>query len=84
MIKGRSAEALQTLARLHAGGDVDDPIVQGEFAAITTQLDQEASVDQAWSVIFKDWVNIRKVMFGIILQFATQMTGVSAIQYYAA
>ena len=26
---------------------------------------------------------MRKVFYGIVLQFATQMTGVSAIQYYA-
>lgn len=26
---------------------------------------------------------MRKVLYGIILQFSVQMTGVSAIQYYA-
>lgn len=33
--------------------------------------------------IFSDRTNLRKVIYGIILQFSVQMTGVSAIQYYA-
>jgi hypothetical protein len=28
-------------------------------------------------------INLRRVFYGVVLQFAVQMTGVSAIQYYA-
>ena len=83
MIKGRQDEALQTLARLHARGNVNDPVVVGEFTAIKAQLEEAGALDSSWSAIYKDAVNMRKVFFGIILQFSVQMTGVSAIQYYA-
>ncbi|WWC66114.1 uncharacterized protein I206_100014 [Kwoniella pini CBS 10737] len=84
MIKGRDQDALRTLARLHARGNENDPFVQGEWLAMKEKLGQEASVDQSWGLIFYDKTNLRKVLYGIILQFSVQMTGVSAIQYYAA
>jgi len=99
MIKGRSDEALLTLARLHARGNINDPVVVGEYTSIKTQLDEAGAMDQSWGQvrttpflkggissrqIFRDSVNLRKVFYGIVLQFSVQMTGVSAIQYYAA
>nr|XP_018267441.1 glucose transporter [Kwoniella dejecticola CBS 10117]OBR89599.1 glucose transporter [Kwoniella dejecticola CBS 10117] len=84
MIKGRDEDALRTLARLHARGNTNDPFVRGEWLAMKEKLGQEAAIDQSWSLIFTDRTNMRKVLYGIILQFSVQMTGVSAIQYYAA
>ena len=99
MIKGRSDEALLTLARLHARGNINDPVVVGEYTSIKTQLDEAGAMDQSWGQvrttpflkggissrqIFRDSVNLRKFFYGIVLQFSVQMTGVSAIQYYAA
>ena len=83
MLKGRHEDALTTLARLHARGDTNDPFVRGEYDEMMLKVDQEASLDQSWSLIFYDKVNLRKVLYGIALQFSVQMTGVSAIQYYA-
>jgi hypothetical protein len=82
-MKGRHDEALQTLARLHSRGNFHDSVVIGEYANIKAVLEQAGALDQSWGVIFRDWVNFRKVMYGVILQFSVQMTGVSAIQYYA-
>jgi hypothetical protein len=82
-MKGRHDEALQTLARLHSRGNIHDSVVIGEYADIKAVLEQAGALDQSWGVIFRDWVNFRKVMYGVILQFSVQMTGVSAIQYYA-
>lgn len=84
MIKGRRQEALTSLARLHSRGDETDHLVQAEFAAISAKLDEEQEMaSRAWTVIFKDSANLRKVFYGVVLQFSVQMTGVSAIQYYA-
>ncbi|WVQ97251.1 hypothetical protein IAU59_004362 [Kwoniella sp. CBS 9459] len=84
MIKGREADALRSLARLHAQGDENDPLVQGEFNLMREKVEEEAHHSQSWSALFVDRTNARKVLYGVILQFSVQMTGVSAIQYYAA
>ncbi|KAK8850309.1 hypothetical protein IAR55_004226 [Kwoniella newhampshirensis] len=83
MIQGRHQEALTTLARLHARGNENDSLVQGEYQAMRSKVEEEANTDQSWRLIFGDRTNLRKTMYGIILQFSVQMTGVSAIQYYA-
>ncbi|OCF54382.1 glucose transporter [Kwoniella mangroviensis CBS 10435] len=84
MIKGREEDALRTLARLHARGNQNDAFVLGECHSMKQKVGEEAQTDQSWGLIFKDRTNLRKVLYGIILQFSVQMTGVSAIQYYAA
>lgn len=84
MIKGRDQEALHTLARLHARGNINDEFVRGEFDLMRAKVLEEAAMNQSWSLIFSNRTNLRKVMYGVILQFSVQMTGVSAIQYYAA
>ncbi|OWZ49870.1 glucose transporter [Cryptococcus neoformans 125.91] len=85
IIKGHDEKALRSLARLHAKGDENDPFVLGEFGAIKNKVEAEAVMQQSWRLIFnfEDRTNMRKVLYGIILQFSVQMTGVSAIQYYA-
>ncbi|WVQ96917.1 hypothetical protein IAU59_004025 [Kwoniella sp. CBS 9459] len=83
MIKGRHEEALQTLARLHSRGNINDPFVQGEFQDMKGSVDSDAALDQSWGQIFYNKTNLRRTMYGIIIQFSGQMTGVSAIQYYA-
>jgi hypothetical protein len=83
MMKGREAEALVTLARLHARGNQNDAFVQAEFGEMKLKLADEVAHDGGWAEIFLDKTNLRKLMLGITLQFSVQMTGVSAIQYYA-
>nr|XP_018263395.1 glucose transporter [Kwoniella dejecticola CBS 10117]OBR85553.1 glucose transporter [Kwoniella dejecticola CBS 10117] len=83
MIRGRESEALRVLARLRARGDENDQFVQEEFESMKVKVEEEAATNQSWALIFGDKTNLRKVLYGIILQFSVQMTGVSAIQYYA-
>ncbi|KAL7419267.1 hypothetical protein Q5752_006104 [Cryptotrichosporon argae] len=82
-IVGREEEALHTLARLHARGDVNDAFVQGEFAEMKLKVREEAEAQSSWMQIAKNTENLRKILLGIILQFSVQMTGVSFIQYYS-
>ncbi|KZV61327.1 general substrate transporter [Peniophora sp. CONT] len=83
-MKGRNDEALETLARLHSGGDVNDTFVQSEYLDIVTAVETEKLETQhAWRKIFSSPSQLRRVMLGITLQFSAQMTGVSCIQYYS-
>ncbi|KAG9104176.1 hypothetical protein FRC06_004813 [Ceratobasidium sp. 370] len=44
---------------------------------------ERAESENAWSLLFFEPSNFRRLVLGVILQFSVQMTGVSAIQYYA-
>lgn len=41
--KDRQEEALQVLAQVHAGGDINDPYVQAELAEIVAKISFEKS-----------------------------------------
>lgn len=81
---GHKELGLQTLARLHAHGDVDDPWVKAEFAqieeAITYDHDHEA---KSYAELFRSRSSFRRLLIACSVQAACQMTGVSAIQYYS-
>ncbi|QRV86298.1 Sugar (and other) transporter [Ceratobasidium sp. AG-Ba] len=84
VMKGRNNEALTTLARLHANGNTQDIFVKTELEDIINGVEKERQESEnAWSLLFFDSSNFRRLALGVILQFSVQMTGVSAIQYYA-
>ncbi|KAM0344125.1 hypothetical protein ACHAPU_007846 [Fusarium lateritium] len=84
MDHGRAEEGLQTLAKLHAHGDVNDAWVRAEFDQIQERLalEHEASA-KSYSELFTDKSCFRRLWLAISVQVAAQMTGVSAIQYYS-
>lgn len=51
LVKGRREESLNTLARLHARGNINDAFVQGEFLAMNESLEAEAGIKQSWGVV---------------------------------
>ncbi|PVH93448.1 general substrate transporter [Periconia macrospinosa] len=81
---GRTEEGLQTLARLHSHGDINDAWVRAEFDqiqdAITFEHEHEAS---SILELFTDKSSFRRLFLACALQASIQMTGVSAIQYYS-
>jgi sugar porter (SP) family MFS transporter len=81
---GRVEEGLQTLAKLHARGDVNDPWVRAEFdqiqESITFEHEHGAS---SLGELFRDRSCFRRLLIACSVQAAIQMTGVSAIQYYS-
>ncbi|CAO1639580.1 unnamed protein product [Sympodiomycopsis kandeliae] len=80
---GKESEALRSLARLHAQGDVNDTFVAAELLQLR-QKDAEIKLHQkSWAQTLVDYQSMRKILLAISLQFAVQMTGVSAIQYYS-
>lgn len=81
---GKIEKGLQTLAKLHAHGDVNDPWVQAEFAQIqeTIAVEKESSA-RSYAELFTDKSCFRRLFLACAIQASIQMTGVSAIQYYS-
>ena len=80
---GRPDEGLQTLARLHANGDILDPWVRGEFDQIQESITYEHEHEaKSYVELFTNMSSFRRLFLACAVQAAAQMTGVSAIQYY--
>ncbi|KAJ2895530.1 hypothetical protein MKZ38_006380 [Zalerion maritima] len=81
---GKNQEGLETLARLHAHGDSNNPWVQAEYEQIRESLaiehDQEA---KSYLELFRNRSSFRRLFLACALQASIQMTGVSAIQYFS-
>ena len=81
---GQTEKGLLTLARLHSNGDVNDPWVQAEFSQIQESISSEhENAAQSYAELFRDKSCFRRLFLACAIQAATQMTGVSAIQYYS-
>lgn len=80
----RADEGLSTLARLHSGGDATDAWVRAEFDQIRETLQFEHDNEaQSYLELFSTASSFRRLLLACALQAATQMTGVSAIQYFS-
>jgi MFS family permease len=81
---GKPETGLATLARLHANGDTTDSWVLAEYEQIQSQVtfEKENSVS-SFKDLFSVRPNFRRIMLACAIQAATQMTGISAIQYYS-
>jgi sugar porter (SP) family MFS transporter len=77
----RTEEAIQTLAAIQAGGDINDPLVIAEWQEITTVLAAERNSGPAWAKFFKNgmW---RRTMAGISVQAWQQLSGANVMTYY--
>ena len=51
---GRTDEAIEILARIQAGGDVNDPLVVAEWEEISTILAAERDGQQGWRRFFQN------------------------------
>ncbi|OBZ88450.1 High-affinity glucose transporter [Choanephora cucurbitarum] len=81
--KGRNAEALEVLARLHGNGDQTDPRVVGEYEDIVAQIELERSVAVgSYAELLKPKLR-RRLVLGVLTQIFQQFTGINSIMYYA-
>lgn len=82
--QGHLDRGRRTLARLHANGDESDPWILAQAHQIELEIDAEKEHAQ---VSFRRWIatksNLRRILIACAMQAATQMTGISAIQYYS-
>lgn len=77
----RSEEAIITLARIQAKGDVNDPLVVAEWEEITTVLAAERSALPGWRKFFYNgmW---RRTVAGFTVQAWQQLSGANIMTYY--
>ncbi|KAI3332904.1 MFS sugar transporter-like protein [Ustulina deusta] len=77
-------EGLATLAKLHAGGDINDPWVRAEFAQIQESIAEEHNQEaKSYVELFKNKSAFRRLFLACSIQASIQLTGVSAIQYFS-
>ncbi|CAO3667351.1 unnamed protein product [Umbelopsis ramanniana] len=82
--KGRKAEALAVLARVHGRGDENHPYVQQEFNEIqdNVELENQLAVKSYISML-RDPKNRRVLWVGTSIAIFQQLTGANVIMYYA-
>ena len=76
--KGRDADALQVLARVHADGNESDEYVLGEYAEIKEKLDWEQTVPKpTYLALLFSRKHARRTYIGIGAQFWQQAVGIN-------
>jgi sugar porter (SP) family MFS transporter len=78
---GRDQEAIQTLASIQAGGNIDDPLVIAEWEEIQTVMHAEREAGQGWRKFFQRgmW---KRTLAGMSVQAWQQLAGANVIVYY--
>ncbi|PYI14687.1 general substrate transporter [Aspergillus violaceofuscus CBS 115571] len=80
----RHEEGLHNLARLHANGNIDDAYVRAEYELIQRQIEEEHQhAAKSYKELFANRSNTRRIILACACQASSQMTGVSAIQYFS-
>ena len=70
----RPEAGLQSLARLHANGDINDPYVQAEYEIIKAQIAEEHSeAAKSYLALFNNRSNTRRIIIACACQASTQM-----------
>jgi len=82
--KGRDEEGIRTLAKYHAGGDVNDPLVQFEYNEIKEAIRIEEATKKSVSFLslFSTAGNLRRMRIIIAIGFFSQWSGNGLISYY--
>lgn len=80
---GRHDEALGILAKYHAGGDAQSPLVVYEMAEIvdTIKLEQEANATN-WAALVSTPGNRKRLFIAIALGAMAQWNGIGVVSYY--
>jgi sugar porter (SP) family MFS transporter len=80
--KDRWEEAVQVLADLHAGGDIDNPKVLAEYQEIEEALryEREEAVSSYRQLIEPKM--LRRVILGMSIQMWSQLCGMNIMMYY--
>jgi len=81
--KERTAEATEILAKYHAGGDMESPLVQREIAEIahTIRLEQ-ASHSTKWSTLVATPGNRKRLFIAVCVGAFAQWNGIGIVSYY--
>lgn len=85
ILKGRTTEAKDILAKYHANGDLDDELVQLEYEEIlaTTQAETQKGKN-SWRALISSKANIHRVLLAAFLGLGSQLVGNSVVNFYLA
>jgi hypothetical protein len=72
----REDEAKRVLSMLN------DHDISGEFDEIRTSIQAEQAAQVSWKQMFEGGLGTRRVLLGMVLQLAQQLSGVNALGYY--
>ncbi|CAK7205459.1 high affinity glucose transporter [Sporothrix eucalyptigena] len=84
---GRPEEALAVLARLHAGGDTENPFVRAELSEIQVAIDFEKQLQDKTPSYFQLAFSKRyrrRTALAVGGQFLQQLSGPNIVLYYAS
>ncbi|KAF1989431.1 MFS sugar transporter-like protein [Aulographum hederae CBS 113979] len=78
---GRTQEAVRILAKIQAGGNVEDPLVVAEWEEITTTLAAERQAPKGWRKFTANgmW---KRTFAGASVQAWQQLSGANVMTYY--
>ncbi|KAI1253664.1 hypothetical protein MGN70_004056 [Eutypa lata] len=82
--RGRREEAHQLLAKYHAGGNVDSPLVQFEIQEIEQAIALEAEVmsSVSWTKLIRTPANRKRTIITVIVGWFAQWNGIGVVSYY--
>jgi sugar porter (SP) family MFS transporter len=82
--KGRHEEARATLAKYHAGGDLDSPLIAFELAEMEGSIQTEQIVvsETSYLDLVRTPANRRRTLIGMIVGFYGTWSGIAIIAYY--
>ncbi|KAF8320426.1 general substrate transporter [Clavulina sp. PMI_390] len=81
---GQDEKALEMLAKYHANGDRDDPLVEFEYNEIkeAIRMEEEAKHSSSYLELFSTPGNLRRMRIIIGIAFFSQWSGNGLISYY--
>lgn len=78
--QGRKTEAFHTLAKCHANGDLDDPLVQYQFREIEMVIEAEQSASEFSYLDFtRTKANRHRLLILVLVAVGTNWVGNSVI-----
>ncbi|KAF2162327.1 hypothetical protein M409DRAFT_69219 [Zasmidium cellare ATCC 36951] len=81
--KDRNQEALHILAKYHAGGDVQSPLVVREMSEIVDTIKvEQAAKSTGWGTLIKTPGNRRRLFIAVSLGTMAQWNGIGVVSYY--
>ncbi|KAM5344109.1 hypothetical protein ACJ41O_012646 [Fusarium nematophilum] len=81
---GRVDDATEIIARCHAGGDRDDPMVSSQMVEIETTItaEKEASASASYLDMVRTKGNRHRLFISVTLGFISQWAGNGVVSYY--
>jgi MFS family permease len=80
--KGRVDEALRSLAKMHANGDVNDELVQHELNEIKRGVEIDGQSIAGYSALIQTPGNRRRLLVLMVIAATGQINGAALVSYY--